>query len=227
MKKNILLLINRPFTWNLRRTLFRDSAIKQWNQNGHPLPPPHYIKQNLVNDFATVFGYTVFIETGTYLGRMVYAMMNRFPKIYTIELSKELQNRAAKLFRDRPHIKCLWGDSGKVMKDLMPEIKEGAIFWLDGHYSSGITAMGETICPVLNELRAISSYDKYNHIILIDDARLFLTGDQQYPLYTDLVTFVKNLDEAYNIYLFKTDTIVVTKINLNDYPNFDHYLQSL
>jgi hypothetical protein len=70
----------------------------------------------------------------------------------------------------------------------MNELNEPAIFWLDGHYSGGFTAMGEKETPVYEELKIIFS-NKQDHVILIDDARLF-NGNDGYPTFDDLKIFI-------------------------------------
>ena len=59
----------------------------------------------------------------------------------------------------------------------MKQINEPAIFWLDGHYSGGITA--NSVCPLRTELTNILAAGQ-RHLILIDDARL-LDGTNDYP----------------------------------------------
>jgi hypothetical protein len=134
-------------------------------------------------------GYQLFVESGTYLGAMVEAQKSKFRKIYSIELGEFLHRDAVKLFEKDTHIEILCGDSGDVLVELIKSVKEPAIFWLDGHYSAGITAMGKKECPIYEELQAIFSGDFYKHIILIDDARLF-TGANDYPTQNELLAFI-------------------------------------
>jgi hypothetical protein len=48
-------------------------------------------------------------------------------------------------------------------------------FWLDGHYSDGITFKGDKDTPIVDELNHISmNLDRYNEVcVLIDDVRCF------------------------------------------------------
>lgn len=81
---------------------------------------------------------------------------------------------------------------------MLLKINEPAIFWLDGHYSYGITARGEKECPIFEELSSILSSAKYKHIILIDDARYF-TGKGDYPAIEKLTEFIKNKNDNYQV----------------------------
>ena len=80
------------------------------------------------------------------------------------------------------------GDSGNVLNQLVPELNSAALFWLDGHYSGGQTAKGEKECPIYEELKSILA-SSLEHIVLIDDARLFI-GQHDYPTIEELKDFV-------------------------------------
>jgi hypothetical protein len=228
IKRRLLYFINGPFTFRIKNNfLFAQLRYRLWKSKGCPLPPPHIVKQRMISGFINELGYATFVETGTYLGAMILTILDDFSQIYTIELSKDLYQRATKVFRKFPHVKCLQGDSGEVMLEVVKKIHEGAIFWLDGHYSSGITVLGNKVCPIFEELGAIFKYDNFNHLILIDDARLFLQKEPDYPSYAELVSYIKKADARYNIYVLKTDTIVVTKADLNASACINNNLQSV
>ncbi len=156
-----------------------EEQLADWDKKGRPLPPPHIVKQMVIDEYRKKFNLEILVETGTYLGDMVEAQRNNFKKIYSIELSERLFTRAKKKFKGFPHITILQGDSGDVLNKLVVEIDRPALFWLDGHYSGGITAHGSKECPVPEELNAILN-SKIDHVILIDDARLF-NGTHDYP----------------------------------------------
>ena len=59
---------------------------------------------------------------------------------------------------------------------LLPSINEGAIFFLDGHWSSSDTARGEKDCPLLEEISRIHDLFAHEAVIIIDDYRLFGTS---------------------------------------------------
>jgi len=141
--------------------------------------PGHVVKQKAIKEYQRRYHSDILVETGTYLGEMVLAQMKNFKIIYSIELDKQLWKDAAKKFSKYSNIHILRGDSGQVLKSVVPKLEEKSIFWLDGHYSGGITAKGEKECPIFEELDAILK-SKINHVVLIDDARLF-NGQRDYP----------------------------------------------
>ena len=147
----------------------------------HTAPLPHKYKQMVMKSFADRNrAISSFVETGTYQGDMVEAVKPIFKNIWSIELSEELAAKAAKRFEGNGSIQILQGDSGKVIEQVVAKLEGPALFWLDGHYSEGVTAKGDLNTPVVKELECIVSSKNPDHVILIDDARLF-DGTQDYP----------------------------------------------
>jgi hypothetical protein len=170
----------------MRRDL---EARRAWEKQGRPSPPPHIVKEELIRDYAKTFNTQVLIETGTYLGDMVHAMRKHFSKIISFELDQTLAAQAQERFANDNHITIVQGDSGKLLGNYLANINEPCLFWLDGHYSGGITAKGTLETPIKNELTAILSHPVDGHVILIDDARCF-TGENDYPTLDELKNFV-------------------------------------
>ncbi|PXV63322.1 hypothetical protein CLV62_11439 [Dysgonomonas alginatilytica] len=166
-----------------------DNQLSKWEKEGRPIPVPHIVKQNVINAYKKRYSIETLFETGTYLGDMVWAQRNNFKKIYSIELSEKLSLKAQKRFKKYSYINILQGDSGKVLHTLTCKMNEKAIFWLDGHYSGGITAKGDSECPIYGELSAIFKSEQ-EHVLLIDDARSF-TGEGDYPTIEALSGFVE------------------------------------
>ncbi len=176
----------------------------EWVVKGKPLPVSNYSKQEALRAFQQKYNIKTLVETGTYLGDTLYALAHDFVELYSIELSEHYYKLAQLRFRNYSNVHLLQGDSGKVLKELVPKLNNPALFWLDGHYSGGLTAKGDLECPVYEELKAIFS-SAYNHIIFIDDARLFV-GSNDYPTLENLQTFVKNEKPAYQ-FLVENDCI--------------------
>jgi len=170
----------------LRRDL---EARRAWEKQGRPSPPPHIVKEELIRDYAKTFNTSILIETGTYLGDMVHAMKKSFSRVLSFELDDNLAKQAQDRFANDNHIEIIQGDSGKLLGDYLAKINDPCLFWLDGHYSGGITAKGPLETPIKNELTAILSHRVDGHVILIDDARCF-TGENDYPTLDELKSFV-------------------------------------
>ncbi len=151
-----------------------------WQQAGKPDPPPEAVKRVTLAEFGAAFHLDTFIETGTLFGGSLYALKNRFKTLYSIELSPEFAEKARHRFRSTPNIHILEGDSGVVLPKLMEKVTTPCLFWLDGHYSGGATAQSDLDTPILKELQTILDHPCKEHVILIDDARLF-NGTDDYP----------------------------------------------
>ena len=161
----------------LRKIRFRIDYLR-WDKSS--VPPPHYVKQKIVLEYARKYQCKTLIETGTHLGFMVDVMKNHFKKIDSIELDQALYENATKQFGRYPHVAIHQGDSARLLAELLTKIDvSSCLFWLDGHYSGGITARGLRETPIIYELHAILQYVEAP-VILIDDARLF-TGKHDYP----------------------------------------------
>jgi hypothetical protein len=122
--------------------------------------------------------FPVFIETGTCRGDTTFAMEKVFQKIYTIEISPVLFNATRELYKG-DKIEFILGDSSDIFPMLLPKVSEKAIFFLDGHWSGGITGQGEKDCPLVEELEAIQNLFTSEAILVIDDYRLFTTNPGQ------------------------------------------------
>jgi hypothetical protein len=174
--------------WQNRRKQL--SALEKWEKSGKSLPPPHLVKQHAIKTYAEEYNLEILVETGTYYGDMIEAMKKVFRKIYSIELSESLYNRARDRFRNDHHVVLIHGDSGTQLKNLAGQLDKPALFWLDGHYSAGVTARGDEDTPVMKELDHILGSRTRGHVILIDDARCFGT-DHGYPSIDEIESFVR------------------------------------
>jgi hypothetical protein len=134
------------------------------------LVPTPFVKALVVRRHAELYALSVFVETGTHRGDTLAVVAHLFDRCITIELSDELWRRAQSRFRGLRGISCLNGDSSVVLRDVVAEIEDPALFWLDAHASAGETA-GSGRDPILEELKTIFSRQNHRDVILIDDAR--------------------------------------------------------
>jgi hypothetical protein len=171
------------------KNFFGKKKIKKWITNGKIPPPPQEYKHQIIRIFAQKHNCKIFIETGTYKGETLYTMKDFFDELHSIELSDLLYKKALGVFRGIPHVSLIHGDSGKQLKLLLKKIKHPALFWLDAHYSGGITVKGKQETPIMSEVKTIFSHN-LKHTILIDDARCFV-GKNDYPTLEQLAGIVK------------------------------------
>jgi len=137
-------------------------------------------KRRLVLNIAKSKNFNNFVETGTYLGEMVNEIKDKFKKVYSIEIDKKLYSKAKRRFKKYKHIRIVKGDSCERLAKIINKLEGPTIYWLDAHYSGGITSFGNRQTPVRGELSEILQNWKKDSIILIDDARRF-NGKKGYP----------------------------------------------
>ena len=152
---------------------------------GHLVAPPYEVKRLTIRLYRELYGPRTFVETGTYLGDTVEAVRGDFERIYSVELHPELARDAQNRFAGDPNIRILQGDSAELLPGILREVEGPCLLWLDGHYSSAGTARGSKDTPILEELAHVFRDRGRDHVILIDDARLF-DGRPDYPKIAEL-----------------------------------------
>lgn len=174
------------------------AEIAEWDSRGRPVPPPHTVKQGVLREYSKRYGLRILVETGTYYGDMVVAMSAHFDRIYSIELSRDLYDKALVRCKGMDNVVLVHGDSGSVLTNVLQLIDGPALFWLDGHYSEGVTARGERDTPICEELGHILSAASRAHVIIVDDARCFGV-DAAYPSRDELSEIIKSKRPDYDI----------------------------
>jgi predicted O-methyltransferase YrrM len=192
--------------WKAKRK--QVDELVEWERKGRPLPPPHLVKQRTLQSYARRFGLKILVETGTYYGDMVEAMKDSFDRLYSIELSKELYEKARRRFKGVEHIELIHGDSAIELRQTINRINQSALFWLDGHYSAGDTARGDKETPIYEELDHILNAPDRGHVIIIDDARCF-GRDPAYPSLGELSDFIRSKRRNIDI-VVQDDSIRIT-----------------
>lgn len=186
----------RPVLGAIRSTI-------HWVRQGYASPYPHYMKQ------ATILRHAIpgslFIETGTYKGATSRYFRNRGFSVATVEVSQSLYETYSPYLR-KLGIDTRLGDSADVVPQLLHEHvgSPSLTFFLDGHYSSGITSKGDQPVPIVREFQAISTFAKMNPektlSVIVDDVRLFMPGgDPAYPARSTLMAFADSIDAHWSI----------------------------
>lgn len=154
--------------------------------------PPHGTKRRILTEFASRNGTRTLVETGTFMGDMVERMRRSFAEVHSIELSESLYQRAKARFAGVSNVHIHQGDSAAVLPGVLATLTGPCLFWLDAHYSGGPTARAAIDTPIMEELRLIFSHAVRTHVILVDDARLFVGADG-YPTLATLRDFVHTM----------------------------------
>ncbi|NJR76863.1 MAG: hypothetical protein HC773_31660 [Scytonema sp. CRU_2_7] len=120
--------------------------------------PHSYTKFRQIKSLQKKTKASVFIETGTYLGVTTKRCAPIFNKLYTIELDENLAKQAKEYLSNNKNIKVIQGDAVKILPNLLEgEEISNALVFLDGHFSGGITACGDSPEPAIEELKYLRS----------------------------------------------------------------------
>lgn len=178
----------RRFSGNAKRTII-------WACSRFPTPAPNFVKWAVLRRYG---GKSTWVETGTYLGETTNFISKFASLVISIEPSKLLAARATKKFSSSTHVVIENGTSETSLDKILEKLTESQIldisFWLDGHYSAGVTFLAEKECPVIDELDTIQKHISrfQNLTIFIDDVRVFSPSGQVingYPSLSYLVSW--------------------------------------
>lgn len=147
-----------------------------------------------------------FVETGTYLGQTVEVMRRLFAQVVSIEIDPALHAAAVSRFSRADNVTVLLGDAETVLPGVLDTLTKPAVFWLDGHWSGGITGKGLVADPIVTSLNQIAAHRVKDHLILIDDARTF-DGAEGSPDLLEILLILRQINPAYRI-LVHQDVII-------------------
>ena len=161
-----------------------------WGKCGYAAPSPHFIKQSVL--LRNALPNSIWVETGTYLGHTTKELCKHGSFVYSIEPEPTLYSNAVEYFKSYQNVEILKGLSEEIFPLLLPKLSGNINFWLDGHYSSGITHKGPQDTPILDELAYIS--ENLNRLqkvcVMVDDIRCFNPDLVEYSAYPSLNVLV-------------------------------------
>ena len=171
--------------------------LKNWSSRIFEDPAPHFVKLGVLTAGEEVGAW---VETGTYKGATTQYLGSGNSKVYSIEPSTNLANRAKELFKDNKNILIINDSSENCLRSVVAQILDDGIttinFWLDGHYSGSDTYRSPVATPIVKELEIISDFmDNFFSVkIFIDDFRLFVNQSTDYPT----TSFLTNWADIHN-----------------------------
>jgi len=165
---------------------------------------------DLVLSLRKALGIRYFIETGTFTGKTAEWAARCFQRVYTVEFSQEIWFRAQKRLGPLKNVISMFGHSAEVLSKVVSELDGPAICWLDAHWSGGDTYGSFDECPLLAELKVLRSVR--DSIILIDDARLFLSPPpppHDPKMWPDIATIIDRLNSDERRDVIVIDDVIV------------------
>jgi hypothetical protein len=155
-----------------------------------------------------------FVETGTFKGSTTAWAAGHFEQVTTAEYAKSIYDDTRQRLAHLQNVDFRFGDSRDVIRDIVPQLQESVIFWLDSHWSGGETYGEKDECPLIDELQAIAQ-SPHAHYILVDDARLFLSPPQRphlpeaWPSIAEVIDTIRAGRQPYYIVIIEDVIIAV------------------
>lgn len=165
--------------------------------------------------------HNIFIETGTYKGGSVeLALECEFQKIYTIDISTQYKSECEIKFENQiknKRVELLFGDTVEILPNIIKQINESSLFWLDAHFDAHGNIRGKYDCPIIHELDIIKTSNINTHTIMIDDLRIFKNQtDWGVGIYIEsIIEKLKEINSSYQFYYedgWEKNDILIAKI---------------
>lgn len=168
-----------------------------------------YLEEGLLEMLARSLPLTAFVETGTFKGDTLEIAARYFTELHSVEMSEELHRAATKRFRGRPGMHLALGDSPDFLRQHREDFASRAVlYWLDAHWCcADDTAGSDSQSPLLEELQAIGSLHS-SSVLLIDDARLYLSPPPEphrladWPDFHELVQALLKLSQDHRLMVY-------------------------
>jgi hypothetical protein len=160
----------------------RHLSLRSWRRRGFDMPAPSAVKWAVLERYG--FPQGEWIETGTYLGDTTAVLARKARHVWSIEPEPTLARNAVARFANAGQVTIVNGTSEDRLQELLDAVTGDSVsFWLDGHYSAGVTFQGEKDTPIRQELELIEKRlpDWRSVAVMVDDVRCFDPSD---PLFT-------------------------------------------
>jgi hypothetical protein len=182
--------------------MLRQVEVMLWSTRAWAVPAPSKVKWSILKRYGA--GAHTWIETGTYLGNTTSLLARLGKSVYSLEPEPNLAESAASRFKAYSNVQIINRPSEEAFPELLAKIKGSVAFWLDGHYSAGITYRGANETPIRTELSQIERWtENFSHlVVLVDDFRCFGQSDVvggEYPSRSFLVNWADRLNLSWTV----------------------------
>ena len=144
------------------------------------------ISYHNIGELITKYNLKNYVETGTGIGEcMSHALSHDFKQLHSIEIFESLHNQAVNKFQSYTNCKIHLGNSFSVLPNLLSNLKEPTLFFLDAHFPGSDFGFNSydaekdyhTRLPLEKELEVIkNNKDVSEDVFIIDDLRIYEDG---------------------------------------------------
>jgi hypothetical protein len=161
-----------------KTNIYRDWVLREF-----AAPSPHFVKERVL--LRNGLRDATWVESGTFMGDTTSVLSKVARMVYSIEPEPTLFSKAEQKFSNTSNVKIIKGLSEDVFPKLLPAISGDICFWLDGHYSAGITFKGPQDTPIIDELTVIGqNISRMSKIVvMVDDIRCFDPRNPEFSAY--------------------------------------------
>jgi hypothetical protein len=161
----------------------KNNVYRDWADREFAAPSPHLVKQRVL--LRNSLHDATWVESGTFMGDTTSVLSKVAKMVYSIEPEPTLFSKAEQKFRNTSNVKIIKGLSEDVFLELLATIGGNVCFWLDGHYSAGVTFKGPQDTPIMDELTAIGRNiaQMGKIVVMVDDVRCFDPRNPEFSAY--------------------------------------------
>lgn len=162
---------------------------------------PASLKANIGPQGFHQFKNQIFVETGTFAGDGTQKALDAgFQEIYSLDIDEKFIQNAKERFKDKANIHFELKDTSCELWDVIKEIKQPIVFWLDAHIGfPDPKAVNVKNTPLIEELDQIKRHPIKTHTILIDDLHCCGTLLFDYLTLDQIIAKVLEINPDYTI----------------------------
>jgi hypothetical protein len=196
------------------------STFLGWIRADFKSPAPQIVKWSVLSRWG---GKGCWVETGTFLGDTTLYLSKLAKLVKSIEPSQKLAADAVSRLKSLGNVEIICDLSENVLDELVAEListgEKDFSFWLDGHFSEGITFQGPVDTPIRTELNIIGKHLQNIELVtvFIDDVRCFNPGRHEFRTYPDLKYLVNWATSNQLYWVIEHDIFIATNRNIQQH----------
>jgi len=147
------------------------------------------LKRFNLRSLSAATGICTLVQSGTGLGASInWAMQCQYAAVHSVERETSLHAKAAAMFSECPQVHLAQGDSVSFLRTQGPMISGPKLVYLNAYFASDtLPGKGPHECLLsspesfwlLDEVTAIQSFFGPEDVLIIDNARMYQSGDFQ------------------------------------------------
>jgi hypothetical protein len=203
-----------------RNSPYAASTFLGWTRAHFKSPAPQIVKWSVLSRWG---GKGCWVETGTFLGDTTLYLSKLAKLVKSIEPSQKLAADAVSRLKPFGNVEIICDLSENVLDELVTKLiskgENDFSFWLDGHFSKGITFQGPVDTPIRTELNIIGKHFQNIELVtvFIDDVRCFNPGRDEYRTYPDLNFLVDWATSNQLYWVIEHDIFIATNRDISEY----------